>query len=153
MLCAMLSCSVMSNSLQPRGMYPARLLCPWVSPGKNTEVGCHALLKGIFPTQRQKLHFPWLLHCRPFLYHWDNGEAQWYYESKSEVTQSCPTLCNPVDCSLPGSSIHGIFQGRILEWIAIPFSRRSSQPREWTQVSRIVGRCFIVWPSGKSLIL
>ena len=47
----------------------------------------------------------------------------------SEVTQSCPTLCDPVDCSLPGSSVHGILQARILEWVAISFSRGSSQPR------------------------
>ena len=47
-------------------------------------------------------------------------------ESESEVTQSCPTLCDPMDCSLPGSSVHGIFQARILEWVAISFSRGSS---------------------------
>ena len=61
-----------------------------------------------------------------------------------EVTQSCPTLCDPMDCSLPGSSIHGIFQARIVEWVAISFSRRSSQPRDGTWVSRIVGRRFTV---------
>jgi len=65
-------------------------------------------------------------------------------ESESEVAQSCPTLCNPMDCSLPGSSVCGIFQARILEWVAISF-RRSSQPRDWTQVSRVVGRRFTVW--------
>ena len=64
---------------------------------------------------------------------------------ESEVIQSCPTLCNLMDCSLPGSSVHGIFQARTLEWVAISFSRRSSQPRDWTQVSRIVGRHFAVW--------
>ena len=64
------------------------------------------------------------------------------YESESEVSQSCPILCNPMDCSLPGSSVHGIFQARILEWVVISFSRRSSQHRDWTQVSRIVGRHF-----------
>jgi len=52
----------------------------------------------------------------------------------SEVTQSCPTLCNPMDCSLPHSSIHGIFQARVLEWVAISFSRGSSQPRDRTHV-------------------
>ena len=51
-------------------------------------------------------------------------------ESESEVTQSCPTLCHAMDCSLPGSSIHGIFQARILEWVAISLSRRPSQPRD-----------------------
>ena len=55
------------------------------------------------------------------------------------------TLCDPMDCRLPGSSIHGIFQARILEWVAISFSRRSSWPRNWTRVSHIVGRCFTIW--------
>ena len=63
-------------------------------------------------------------------------------ESESEVAQSCQTLCDPMDCSLPGSSVHGIFQATILEWAAISFSRGSSQPRDQTEVSRIVGRCF-----------
>ena len=56
-------------------------------------------------------------------------------------------LCDPMDCSLPGSSVHGIFQARILEWVAISFSRRSSRPRDWTRVSHIVGRRFTVWAS------
>ena len=63
----------------------------------------------------------------------------------SEVAQSCPTLCDPMDCILPGSSIDGIFQAKILEWVAISFSRRSSWPRDWTQVSHIVGRRSPVW--------
>ena len=66
-------------------------------------------------------------------------------ESESEVTQSCPTLSGPMDCSPPGSSVHGIFQARILEWVAISFSRGSSQSRDWTQVSCIAGRCFNLW--------
>ena len=61
------------------------------------------------------------------------------------VTQSCPTLCDPKDCSLPDSSSHGIFQARILEWVAISLSSRSSQPRDWTRVSRIAGRCFTIY--------
>ena len=65
-------------------------------------------------------------------------------ESESEVAQLCPTLCDPIDCSLPGSSVHGIFQARILEWVAISFSRGSSQPRDQTRVSHIVGRCFTI---------
>ena len=56
--------------------------------------------------------------------------------------ESCPTLCDPMDCSPPGSSIHGILQARILEWVAISFSRGSSQPRDQTQVSCIAGRNF-----------
>ena len=63
----------------------------------------------------------------------------------SEVAQSCPTLCDPMDCSLPGSSIPGILQAGILEWVAIFFSRRSSQPRDQTWVSRIAGRRFTIW--------
>ena len=66
-------------------------------------------------------------------------------KSESEVAQSCPTLCDPVDCGLPGSSVHGIFQAIVLEWIAISFSRGSSKPRDWTRVSRVVDRCFTVW--------
>ena len=65
--------------------------------------------------------------------------------SDSEVAQSCLTLWEPMDCSLPGSSVHGIFQAIVLEWIAISFSRGSSQPRDWTQVSRIVERRFTIW--------
>ena len=61
------------------------------------------------------------------------------------VTQSCPTLCNPMDCSPPGSSVHEIFQARILEWVAISFSRGSSQPRDRTWVSCTVGRFFTDW--------
>ena len=56
------------------------------------------------------------------------------YGYVSEVAQSCPTLCDPMDCSLPGSSIHGIFQARVSEWVAISFPRGSSQPRDRTQV-------------------
>ena len=69
----------------------------------------------------------------------------------SEVAQSCPTLCYPVDCSPPGSSVHGILQARILEWVAISFSRGYSQPRDRTQVSRIAGRCFNLWATREAL--
>ena len=64
--------SVMSNSLWPDGLQPTKFLCPWASPGKTTEVGCHALLQGIFPTQGSKLH---LLHCRWILDCWAAREA------------------------------------------------------------------------------
>ena len=74
------------------GRQPTRLPRPWDSPGKNTGVGCH-----------------FLLQCRKV-------------KSESEVSQSCPTLSDPMDCSPPGSSIHGIFQARVLEWGAIAFS-------------------------------
>ena len=71
------------------------------------------------------------------------------------VIQSCLTLCYPTDYNLSGSSVHGILQVRILEWVAIPFSRESSQPRDWTWVSCITGRFFTIWvirkaqPKGK----
>ena len=78
--------------LQPQRRQPTRLPRPWDSLGKNTGVGCH-----------------FLLQCMKV-------------KSESEVAQSCPTLSNPMDCSLPGSSIHGIFQARVLEWGAIAFS-------------------------------
>ena len=67
------------------------------------------------------------------------------WKKESEVTQSCLTLCDPMDCGPPGSSIHRIFQARVLEWVAISFSRGSSQPRDWTQVPCILGRRFTVW--------
>ena len=63
------------------------------------------------------------------------------------VAQSFPTLCNSMDCSPPGSSVLGILQARIREWVAIPFSRGSSWPRYWTWVSCIAGRFFTIWAS------
>ena len=84
--------SVVSDSVRPHSRQPTRLPRPWDSPGKNTGVGCH-----------------FLLQCMRV-------------KSESEVTQSCPTLSDPMDCSTPGSSVHGIFQARVLEWGAIAFS-------------------------------
>ena len=83
---------VVSDSVRPHRRQPTRLPDPWDSPGKNTGVGCH-----------------FLLQCMKV-------------KHESEVTQSSLTLSNPMDCSLPGSSIHGIFQARVLEWSAIAFS-------------------------------
>ena len=77
----------------------------------------------------------------------------WCGEWVSKVTQLCPTLCDPVDCSPPGSSIYGILQARILEWVAISFSRGSSQPRDQTQVSRIAGRRFNLWATRISPLI
>jgi len=81
-----------SDSVRPHRQQPTRLPRPWDSPGKSTGVSCH-----------------FLLQCMKV-------------KSESEVAQSCPTLCDPMDCSLPGSSVHGIFQARVLEWGAIAFS-------------------------------
>ena len=82
----------MSASVQPHRPQPTGLPRPWDPPGKNTGVGCH-----------------FLHQCLKV-------------KSEREVSQSCPTLSDPMDCSLPGSSIHGIFQARVLEWGAIAFS-------------------------------
>ena len=84
-------------------------LFPWDSPGKNTGVGCH-----------------FLLQCMKV-------------KSESEVTQSCPTLSSPMDCSLPGSSVHGILQARVLEWGAIAFS---DYPTKYLQIWCIVDIIF-----------
>ena len=67
-----------------------------------------------------------------------------------ELAQSCPTLCDPLDCSLPGFSVHGIFQARVLEWVAISFSRGSFWPRDQTQVSCIAGRRFTLWATREA---
>ena len=87
----------MSNSARPQRRQPTRLPHPWDSPGKNTGVGFH-----------------FLLQCMKV-------------KSESEVAQSCPTLSDPMDHSLPGSSVCGIFQVRVLEWGAIAFSRSTNK--------------------------
>ena len=88
----------MSDSVRPHRWQPTRLPRPWDSPGKNIGVGCH-----------------FLLQCMKV-------------KSESEVIQSYPTPSDPMDCSLPGSSIHGIFQARVLEWGAIAFSNTHPTP-------------------------
>ena len=80
------------------------------------------------------------------LVHWfSNVFSKWVL-----VAQSCPTLCNPMDCSPPGSSVHGILQTRILEWVAISFSRGSSQPRDRTQMFCVAGRFFTIWATREA---
>ena len=104
----------MSDSVRPHRWQPTRLPRPWDSLGKNTGVGCH-----------------FLLQCMKV-------------KSQSEVAQSCPTLSDPMDCSLPGSSVHGIFQARVLEWGAIASS------------NHLMNACYISdglpwWLSGKKI--
>ena len=70
---------------------------------------------------------------------------------KVSVAQLCPTLCDPMDCSSPGSSVHGILQARILEWIAIPLSWGSSWPRDQTWISYISGRFFTTWATREAV--
>ena len=118
-LCVCVSCSAVSDSFNPmdccppdssdHGIVQAKVL-EWVGipfssgssrPRDRTQVSCIA--------------GRWFTN-------WAISEAQFTYESESEVTQSCPTLGTPLDCSLPGSSVHGVFQARVLEWVAISFS-------------------------------
>ena len=84
------------------------------------------------------------------LYSACHGTVLGMTKSSVKVAQLCPTLCDPMDCSLPGSSVHGIIQARILEWVAIPFSRGSSWPRNRTQVSHIAGRFYMVWATREA---
>ena len=104
----------MSDSVQPHRRQPTRLPRPLDSPGKNTRVGCH-----------------FLLQCMKV-------------KRESEVAQSCPTLSDPMDYSLPGSSVHGIFQARVLEWGAIAFSV-SSQSRNQNCVPYIARQFLNHW--------
>ena len=78
------------------------------------------------------------------------GMSSYKVKKWSEVAQSCPTLCDPMDCSPPGSLVRGIFQAWILKRVAISFSRGSSQPRDRTQVSRIVSRRFTIWATREA---
>ena len=75
------------------------------------------------------------------------------WKLKVLVTQSCPTLCDCMNCSPPGSSVHGILQARILEWVNIPFSRGSSWPGKQTRVSCIAGEFFIIWATREAFYL
>ena len=94
--------------MRPHRWQPTRLPRPWDSPGKNTGMGCH-----------------FLLQCMKV-------------KSQSEIAQSCPTLSDPMDYSLPGSSVHGIFRARVLEWGAIAFSNhRTSAPQTYNQFSSV----------------
>ena len=86
----MLSHSVLSGSLQPHGLQPTRILCPWDFPGKTTGVSCHFLLQGILPTQGLN---PGLQHCRQIIYQLSHQRG------KVKVTQSCPSFCNPMEYS------------------------------------------------------
>ena len=101
----------MSDSVRPHRLQPTRLPYPWDSPGKNTGVDCH-----------------FLLQCMKV-------------KIESEVTQSCPSLSDPMDCSLSGSSTHRIFQARVLEWGAIAFSKKGYYNRlnaNFTTIQMIV---------------
>ena len=96
--------SVVSDSSQPHGLLFTSLLCPWNSPGKNTGVGSHSLLQGVFPTQGLNLA---PLHRGQILYHLSHQRSPTFLSVQfSSVAQSCPTLCDPMNCSTPGLPIH-----------------------------------------------
>ena len=106
----------MSDSVRPHRRKPTRLPRPWDSPGKNTGAGCH-----------------FLLQCMKV-------------KSEREVAQSCLTLSDPMDYSLPGSSIHGIFQARVLEWGAIAFSWNTYKCiYYYTYICAVLSRFSCVW--------
>ena len=111
----------MSNSVQPHRRHPIRLHRPWDSPGKNTGVGCH-----------------FLLQCMKV-------------KSESEVVQSCPTLCDPTDCSLPDSSVHGIFQARVMEWFAIAFSKKDYSVQSLSRVQLFATPCIAARQASLSI--
>ena len=92
---------------------------------RNTGVGCHFLLQGIFLTQGSNPRLLYLLHWQlDFFISWATRETQIHeWKVKVLVAQSCPTLCDSMDCHPPGSSVHGILHARIPEWVAISFSR------------------------------
>ena len=84
-----------------------------------------------------------------FFTNWATGKVLWcIIKYVSKVAQSCLTLCDPMDFSVPGSSVHGILQTRILEWVAISFSRGSSWPRDWIRVSSIADRRSTIWATS-----
>ena len=196
--------SVVSNSLQPHGLWLTGLLCPWDSLGKNTGLNCYSLLQKSLTnsnegwTLRTSLHRSsqsylkntcicsgilnwtfslWLSFCFCFfgespdvvklrktsIFHLktdlemlglsNEGMCAWEWKKEREVAQSCPTLCGPMDCSPPDSSIHEIFQARVLEWVGISFSRASSWLRDRTQVSRTAGGFFTVWATKEACII
>ena len=109
----------MSDSVRPYRWQPIRLPYPWDSPGKNIGVGCH------FLPQCMKV------------------------KSESEVTQSCPTPSDPTDCSLPGSSIHGIFQARVLEWVSIASPLYTCGTLRYIVISLFL----LKWSLGTSLVV
>ena len=129
------SCPTLGNPIDGQ---PTRLCHPWDSPGKNTGVGCHSLfqcmkvkMKGKLLSRVRLFATPWTAaHQAPLSTGFSRQEfwsglpfpsPMYESENEREVAQSCPTLSDPMDCSLPGSSIHGIFQARVLEWGAIAF--------------------------------
>ena len=152
------SLSVVSNSLQPHQSQHSRPPCPSPTPGVHSN---STSIESVMPSSHLILCRPLLLlpPIPPSIRVFSNESVllmrwarYWSFSfsiipSKDhhihiysvlvyvELLQSCTTLCNPVDCTLPSSSIHGLLQARLMEWVAKPFSRASSQPRDQTQIS------------------
>ena len=121
----------MSDSVQPHRQQPTRLPHPWDSPGKNTGVGCHFLLQCMKVKSEREVAQSCLTLSDPMdpieeptrlLCPWDFPGKTYAAAAAAKSLQSCPTLCDPIDGSPPGSPIPGILQARTLEWVAISFS-------------------------------
>ena len=158
-----LSHSVVLDSLQLHGLQPAGLLCPWGFSGTNIGSSCHFLLQGIPGIEPMSSVSPVLQVDYYLLSHHESLLC--YRRSASVcvcvcvcvyvcvlVTQSCLILCDPMDCSPTWILSPRNSQVRILEWVAIPFSRVSSWSRDWTQVSCIVGWFFTIWATMKTRV-
>ena len=113
----------MSGSVRPQRRQPTRLPCPWYSPGKNTEVSCH-----------------FLLQCMKV-------------KSESEVAQLCPTLSDPMDCGPPGSSVHGIFQARVLEWVATSLFTIKASGYYFGQIQTVRSKQWLLFWADPNILL
>ena len=129
--------------LSPLSLCPDWIPVLYLSPSPSFENLCHPALKSFIGTSPNWCGLSWI--CTSFV-------SPSLIGFGGLVAQSCPTLCHPMDCSPPGSSVHVILPARILEWIAIPFSRVSSQSRDWTQVSHIAGRFLTIWATGQPFV-
>ena len=147
----------MSDSVQLHRRQPTRLPCPWDSPGKNTGVGCHCLLQCMKVKSEREVAQSCPTLCDPMDCSlpgsppWDSlgkntGVGCHFFlqcvkvKSESEVAQPCPTLSDPMDDSPPGSSIHGIFQARVLEWVVTALgSSKGRSVSAWSETERAAG--------------
>ena len=149
--------------LRPHGLQPNRLLYPWNFPGENTGVGCHFLFQGIFLTQWSNLRLPHTPTLASGL--WATWEARYIIFIIYAICSPLLLLSKKVKVkvlvnqslwsygSVPHQApyVHGILQVRILEWVAIPFSRGFSQIRNWTWVSSIAGKFFTIWATREAI--
>ena len=117
-VCVCVSCSVVSNSLQPHRLQPAKLLCPWNSPDKSTRMGCRSLLQGIFPTQGSN---PGLLHCRHILYHLSHLGSPKVSVAQDNILVSFTSKSFTWCLLLPGGgtpfALDGLGKQRSMEWV------------------------------------